>query len=150
MKKFVVFFLLCCCLFCASLFKKDFDFSTYENIKVQVFTSTKCVDRFDDVTYVENGNGQILVCNYCDYKNICKQVNNIQGVTFVFDGSRQTFLDVIKQMNISLIEDSACCFVGYTSYFEQSVKYKNKKANVQGCYVDGKIYIGTPLILGSY
>ena len=151
MKKFVVFFLLCSCLFCVSLFKKDFDFGEYKNLKVQIFTSNKCNSRVDDVTYVENGNGQILVCDFDTYKQICKSQDNISGVTFVFDGNKEIFLDIIKKLNVSSVELNDTSFVGYTNYFDKSVKYQNKKVNVQG-YFDGnnKIYIGTPLLLGSY
>ena len=150
MKKFVVFFLLCVSLFATSLYKKDFDFDRYSNLKVQIFTSSKSAKRFNNVTYVENGNGQILVCDYSDYKDICKVQTDISGITFVFDGDKNEFLDVVKKMHISLVEVTDNSFVGYTNYFDSCVMYQNKKVNVQGYFNGEKIYIGTPLLLGSY
>ena len=150
MKKFIVFFLLCICLSTSALYKQEFDFGKYPNLKVQVFTNSKCGTNYNNATYVENGNGQIIVCAYESYKEICKNENNISGVTFIFDGDKNEFYDVINHLNVSFTEKTDNSFVGYTNYFSSSVKSDNKKVNVQGYYNDGKIYIGTPLILGGY
>ena len=150
MKKFIVFFLLCSFLFTASLFKKEFDFSSYKNLQVQVFTSSASGVNFDDAVYTKNGDGQIISCNYEVYKKITKTLNNISGVTFIFSGNREVFNEVVKKLKVKTIEGSATDFVGYSNFFDSSVSYDGKKVNVQGYYNNGKIYIGTPLLLGSY
>ena len=150
MKKFIAFFLLCVCLFSTALFKTEFDFSCYSNLKVHIITTSKCDEKFSDATYVENGNGQIVVCDYKTYKDICKSENNIAGVTFVFDGDNGMLNQVAKNLKVSFVEKSENSFTGYTNYFAYSVKSNNKKVNVQGYCFDGKVFIGTPLIMGSY
>ena len=150
MKKFIVFFLLCTCLFCASLFKTEFDFSRYSNLKVNIMTSSKCDQKFSDALYVDNGNGQIIVCDYSTYKDICKYEKNISGVTFVFDGDNNVLHQIANDLKVFFVEKNDSSFTGYTNYFCCSVKSNNKKVNVQGYSANGKIFIGTPLIMGSY
>lgn len=150
MKKFIVFFLLCLCLLVSSLFKQEFDFSKYSNLRVQVFTNSKCDTRFNGATYVDNGNGQIIICDYETYKKVCEKQNNISGITYIFDGNIEVFDKVIRDLNVLFTEKTDNSFVGFTNYFSCCVKSDNKKVNVQGYFSNGKIYIGSPLILGSY
>ena len=150
MKKFIVFLMLCIFLFTASLFKKDFDFSKYNNLEIQIFTSNKHNLNFDNVEVVDNGQGQIIFCDYEKYKDISSTVKNISGVTFVFEGNKNLYDNIIKQLNVTLLENNYDNFVGYTNSFNKSVSYGGKKVNIQGYYNKGKIYIGTPLLLGSY
>ena len=150
MKKFIVFFLLCVFLFVSSLYVKEFDFSQFSNLKVQVFCSTKMLNRLDGVNYVENGSGQILICDYQMYNKVKANQKNIAGVTFIFDGDAKTFEYVIRQLGVKVIENGVNSFVGYSNRFCYSNNYNGKKVNVQGYYCDGKIYVGTPLLLGSY
>ena len=149
MKRFIVFLLLGVFLFSISLFKNNFDFSKMTNLSVQVFTSDK-QNVLDNVTTVENGEGQILFCNYDQYKYVSNLYKNISGVTFIFDGNKQLFKEIINNLKIKLIEQNNNDFLGYTNNFDNCVSYSGKKVNVQGYYNNGKIYIGTPLLLGSY
>ncbi len=150
MKKFIVFLMLCAFLFSASLFKEEFDFSKYNNLEVQVFTSNKQNINFDNISVVDNGQGQIIYCNYDKYKDISSTIKNISGVTFIFEGNKNLYLDIIKKLNITLLENNYDNFVGYSNNFDGGVSYNGKKVNVQGYFNKGKIYIGTPLLLGSY
>ncbi len=150
MKKFIVFFMLCVFLFSASLFKSEFDFSNYNNLEVQVFTSNKQDICFDNVSVIDNGQGQIIYCDYDKYKDISSTIKNISGVTFIFEGNKNLYLEVIEKLNVTLLENNYDNFVGYSNKFTGSVSYNGKKINVQGYYNKGKIYIGTPLLLGSY
>lgn len=148
MKKFIVFFLLCVFLFTASLFKKEFDFSNYPNLSVQIFTSTQ--NSINALNVVNNGQGQIITCNYDDYLRLCKSLNNISGVTFIFEGNKQVYKELIKKLDVKIIENTDNSFVGYTNNFSSSVSYSGKKVNIQGYCDNGKIFVGTPLLLGSY
>ena len=84
MKKFIVFFILCCFLFTASLFKKEFDFSIYDNLNVQIFTQGKELESYGSVMVTDNGNGQIISCTYADYKTLSASLKNVSGITFIF------------------------------------------------------------------
>lgn len=150
MKKFIVFIMLCVFLFSVSLFKKEYDFSKYSNLKVQVFTSSKQNLPFENINVLNNGNGQIINCDYKKYKDIASSVKDISGVTFIFDGNKALYNKIIEELCITLLENNFDNFVGYTNAFDTAVSYNGKKVNVQGYYNKGKIYIGTPLLLGSY
>ena len=150
MKRFIVFLLLGVFLFSISFFKNSFDFSKMKNLSVQVFTSDKQICALDDIKTVDNGEGQILFCNYEQYQLVSGLYKNISGVTFVFDGNKQLFNEIINSLKIKMVEENSSDFLGYTNNFDSAVSYCGKKVNVQGYYNDGKIYIGTPLLLGSY
>ena len=150
MKKFIVFFLICSILFGVSLFKKEFDFSSYSNLQVQIYTSKKCNNKVKNADYLDNGQGEIIFCDYDTYKLISSTEKNISGVTYIFSGNKQVFEDVISSLKVDVVEKSDTSFLGYTNSFSLGVDYQNKKVNVQGYYSDGRIFIGTPLLLGSY
>lgn len=150
MKKFVVFCLLCSFLFSISLFEKDFNFSKQENLSIQVFLSNRDYENLEQYSCIENGNGAIVFCNYDEYKSIKKQCKDISGVTFIFDGNEDVFNNIIKQLKVSTSKTTKYNFIGYTNYFDGCVCVDGKKTNIQGYLSDNKIYIGFPLLLGSY
>lgn len=150
MKKFIVFFILCIFLFTASLFKKEFDFSVYDNLNVQIFTSTPQITGSGSVMVTANGSGQIISCTYADYKMLSSSLRDVSGVTFIFTGDKQTYLDCISDLKVKVVQSGETDFLGYTNYFDGGVMAYSKKVNVQGYYDGQKIFIGTPLLLGSY
>ena len=150
MKKFIVFFILCIFLFTASLFKQEFDFSIYDNLNVQIFTSSKQIEDYGSVRVVDNGAGQIINCTYNDYKVLSSQLHDVSGVTFIFTGNKSTYEDCLDKLNVKVVQSGESDFLGYTNYFNGGVKAYDKKVNVQGYFDGEKIFIGTPLLLGSY
>ena len=73
-----------------------------------------------------------------------------QGVTFIFTGDKQTYLDCLDKLNVKIVKSGDTDFLGYTNYFDGGVHAYDKKVNVQGYFDGQKIFIGTPLLLGSY
>lgn len=150
MKKFIVFCMLCIFLFTASLFKQEYDFSDINNLSVQVFTSDDSFSQFNKYSSIKNGDGRIFFCDYDQYKQIKKQCTSVSGVTFIFKGDNDLYNKIKYDLKINVIENSETNFVGYSNYFDNCVNYNDKKVNVQGYFDGEKIYIGTPLLLGSY
>ncbi len=150
MKKFIVLCLLCSFLVSISLFKKEYDFSKEDNLSVQVFVSNQNYEHLSNYDFVKNGMGAIIFCDYSQYKKIKKDCKDIAGVTFIFSGDDNTFENVIKNLKIKTTAKTRCDFIGYTNYFDCSLNIDGKKTNVQGYLSDNKVYIGFPLLLGSY
>lgn len=150
MKKFIVFFVLCVFLFTASLYKREFDFSIYDNLNVQIFTSTPQLENSGSIVVTANGMGQIISCTYADYKLLESNLNDVSGVTFIFTGDKQTYLDCLDKLNVKIVKSGDTDFLGYTNYFDGGVHAYDKKVNVQGYFDGHKIFIGIPLLLGSY
>lgn len=150
MKKFIVFVLLSVFLFSVSLFKSEFDFSKFNNVNVQVFLSNKDYKQLNNYSTIDNGQGAIIYCDYIDYKNIKSNCSDISGVTFIFDGDKNTLLQLKNSLNVSVLKSSQNEFTGYTNYFDETIFLENKKVNVQAVLYDNKIYVGFPLLLGSY
>ena len=150
MKKFIVFVLLSVFLFSISLFKSEFDFSKFNNVSVQVFLSNKDYKQLNKYSTINNGQGAIIYCDYNDYKNIKSNCSDISGVTFIFDGDKDTLLQLKNSLNVNVLKSSQNEFTGYTNYFDETIFLENKKVNVQAVLYDNKIYVGFPLLLGSY
>lgn len=150
MKKFIVFCMLCIFLFVASLYKPEFDFSKVSNLNVQVYTNDCQNGQLNKYSTIKNGGGLIVFCDYDGYKNIKSMGTKINGVTFVFDGNLEFFNQIIGDLKVNFTEKTKTDFVGYTNFFDNCIEYKHKKVNIQGYFNGEKIYIGTPLILGSY
>ncbi len=150
MKKFIVFCLLCGFLFSISLFKNEYDFSKEDNLSVQIFVSDQNYNHLNEFDYVKNGAGAIVFCDYMQYKKIKKDCKNIAGVTFIFDGDEKTLNRMINDLGVKTTERTSSDFVGYTNYFDSSLNIDGKKTNVQGYLSENKVYIGFPLLLGSY
>ena len=150
MKKFIVFFVLCVFLFTASLYKQEFDFSIYDNLNVQIFTNSPQIESSGSVLVTSNGLGQIIDCTYADYKILASYIKDVSGVTFIFTGNKETYLDCIKKLGVKIVKSGETDFLGYSNYFDGGVHAYNTKVNVQGYFNGEKIFIGTPLLLGSY
>ena len=150
MKKFIVFCMLCCFLFSLSLLKPEFDFSKQNNLSVQIFLSNRNFEQLNNYSTVQNGQGAIITCSYDDYKNIKKSCKDISGVTFVFDGDKNSFDTLKKELDVTFATCSNYEFTGYTNYCDYAINLNNKKVNVQACLYNNKIFVGFPLLLGSY
>ena len=141
--------MLCIFLFTASVFKREFDFSNASNLCVQVFTDDTTNIYLNKYTKIKNGDGYIVLCSYDEYKQIKSISSKINGVTFIFDGDNDMYNKILLDLKVNIIEKSNTDFIGYSNYFDNCVNYKDKKINIQGYFNGEKIYIGTPLILGS-
>lgn len=150
MKRFIVFVLLGIFLFSVSLFKKEFDFSKFEDVSVQVFLSNRNYKKLNNYSTVNNGQGAIIYCDNTEYKKIKTECGDISGVTFIFSGDKDTLKDIEKGLNVKILKCSQNEFTGYTNYFDETIFLENKKVNVQAVLYDNKIYVGFPLLLGSY
>lgn len=148
MKKFIVFLMLSVFLMALAVGRTNTDFILPDS-EIQFFTNSKPTDS-EFAKIVKNGNGYIVCCNYKNYDKVKGMLNGIAGTTFILDGDFEEYKNVLNKLNISVIEHSGTSVVGFTDNFYQSVFYNGKKANVQAYYNNNKIYVGSPLILGSY
>lgn len=139
--------MLCSFLFTASLFTKKEEI--YSHDAIVNITLDHNLD-IEGVESVKNGNGYIASCSYKTYDILKNSLCGVKGITFIYSASQSEFNCLKEKLNILLVEDNYCNFVGYTTNFDKSVNYKNKKVNVQALYKNGKIIIGSPIITGSY
>ncbi|MBO5884172.1 MAG: hypothetical protein J6Q51_00070 [Clostridia bacterium] len=119
-------------------------------MSVQIFVNDCTNIQLSKYSTIQNGDEFVVFGDYNLYKQLKSINSKIRGVTFIFDGNFEFFSEIIKELNINIAEKSKTSFVGYTNYFDSCVNYDNKKVNIQGYFNGEKIYIGIPLILGSY
>lgn len=152
MKKLWSFIFL---LFCISLpflstnqnstFLKDnnFDIECYYNF----YNSN-----FPDSKIVKNGLGCIVKTYSVDYfLNLDKYNFGLSGITFSINAENFSLKQIKKELKLrehSLSSDENV--YGLSKYFSHSINLENKKVNVQILKRNGKIYIGSPILLGSY
>ena len=121
----------------------------FNNCKIQVFTNTQ---NQQDLGFqkIENGAGYVYFCNSQTKAQLLSLVTGVQGLTYIIEGDFSDYVAIKQNLGISCVEDSQFACVGFSKNFDKSAFYDGKKVNVQMCYANQKIYIGTPLILGSY
>ena len=123
--------------------------SVFDDCKVQVFTSTQ---NQQDTGFqkIENGAGYVYFCNSQTKDSLLSLLVGVQGITYIIEGDFSDYVSIKKELDISCVESSQFACLGFSKSFDKSAFYDGKKVNVQMCYANQKIYVGTPLILGSY
>lgn len=108
--------------------------------------------QFPECETIKNGQGSIVLTNnYYYQKNKSKFDYGLNGITFITDDNNISINKLkqdmcLKELNISSEEN----LYGFSKYFSNCINLQNKKVNTQILLKDGKIYIGSPILLGSY
>lgn len=128
---------------------KEFNFN---NVVNSYYTNTK-VD-VKNATVIKNGSAYIIESDYSNSNEIKKQLNNIQGQSVSFGGTYNDYLNLKTNLinNIYICDELLnikTCY-GYNSKLTNSVNIDGNNINIQIAYSEGKIIIGTPVILGSF
>lgn len=111
-------------------------------------------DYIKNAIVVQNGNMYLVNCKSSDANYVKSQLNDIEGESFSFQGTKNDALNFLNKYNYETV---FCEIVGnifivyaYCPQIQNSVYVNNQKTNLQLAVNNGKITIGTPLILGSY
>ena len=111
---------------------------------------------FENIESVENGNTEIFECDIEKAKNLKFSDDDCLGETISFYGSFEEFESVVAGLDLENMKeesfDNMVCVYGYTNNFKgkRFVSLDGKKINVQIAINGQKIFIGTPVIVGSY
>lgn len=100
---------------------------------------------------IKNGEGSIVYTTSDYYFNNKEKFDfGMSGITFVLN--RDISLDKLKDKlclkEISISKQNN--IYGFSKYFNNSISLQNKKVNTQILVKEDKIYIGSPILLGSY
>lgn len=119
-------------------------------------TTAKCFVycRSTELPSTSVGYGYIVECEAGELSDVLNHCQNIDGISLSFSASEQEFWQIVKRCNFvkSNIEyfPSLITVCGYTRRLSGGIYVGNTFTNLQLAYNDGTVYIGSPLILGSY
>lgn len=146
MKRLIVFILI-------SLFLCIVNMKFSKNVTIRDIFPEAEIDVFlnnvpeGNYKYVINGSGCIIRCNLNEFYDIQK-VHKIAGYTIKVDG--YSFEKVSRNLAIQDCFFKGGYMYGYSYILESAIYTDGHKVNVQCAICDGKMLIGTPILLGSY
>ena len=137
--------------------KYDYSLLNYvvANSEVSFYTTSQNEINKKFMTKIDIGNGEIIKCQSHIAKNTAKNLNNIAGISFSFDGTNDDIADFLQKVDAVIIkceniDKNITTYLAYSKKINNSISIDNKKINLQIAQVDNKITIGSPLILGEY
>ncbi len=148
MKRLIFPFLTLICLF-AFLPKNLTDIYMPLNSYCYIFCAQSSTQGAEDL-----GNGYMVFCESQDYVETLKKCKNVEGVSVVYNCASAQIKEVIALLDAKIIFDLSSDAI--TDLYCRSAKIKGgvyidgKLVNLQIFYAQGKINVGTPLLLGSY
>ncbi len=112
------------------------------------------VSSLNNVTVVQNGNMYLVNCSANDAFEVKSKLNNIEGESITFQGTKNDALNFFNKYNYEVIYsemvENIFIIYAYCPQIQNHVFVNNQKTNLQLAINNQKITIGTPLILGSY
>ena len=154
MKKFIALVLVGVALL---LIKSPFSLSNVSNCysgTYTFYTQEKFSDY--DTQCMQSGNGFLVSTSNKNANDVFLKLNlnMLQGESFCFDGNMLDAQVLIKKLNGKVLKTEKVgdmlIFYGQSGKLEKYVVVDNEKINFQVAVNDGKVTIGTPLILGGY
>ena len=107
------------------------------------------------VTQTDIGIGAILECKSNVAKSLAKQLHNIAGISFCFEGNSNDineFLDNVDAVVLKCenVDKNIKTYLAYSPKFQNNINIDGNTINLQIAKVGNTITIGSPMILGSY
>ncbi|PKK96075.1 MAG: hypothetical protein CVV59_00430 [Tenericutes bacterium HGW-Tenericutes-4] len=101
------------------------------------------------------GLGSVIRCGAQKSSLVKKKLINIVGESIRFEGSLETMMSILslydaKTVKTEWIEDRIYNVYAKARVFSNSIFIENESINLQICYNDGVITVGSPIILGDY
>lgn len=104
--------------------------------------------------YINVGTGYIIYDQIQNAKELIKTCNKIYGQSICFEGDMDTYFKLLKDLSVKecFVENvqEIKVFYGFSNKLKDFTIVDEKKVNIQIAFRNGKITVGTPLILGSF
>ena len=126
----------------------------FPTASVEIYTSSKT--NIEQLSKIENGLGEIIFCNVNELDYILKDFDNISGFTLKFDTQNKTKQQILEQLNLQRFTSNGFGILGYSSTIGSlfnnkfCVNIDKNKCNFQLFETKNSIFLGVPILLGSY
>lgn len=156
MKKLLVFLFIILLLCCVNIVPhKELTLKNiFSNVMVEVYTSKQIKN--EELSKISNGEGEIIFCDIVDLDYILQTYNCVSGFTLKFEKNDFSVNDIINKIDTRTCYNKNFGIYGL-SYAISSllnnkyvVEMEQTKCNFQIYETKSQIFLGIPLILGSY
>lgn len=152
MKKVLAFILVLIGLFLAKS-----DYCEFVNLTDFPKDSQYCL-YVGDTPSTENcvnvGSGYIVFDDIENAQSLVKNSKKIYGQSVCFEGTTDNYFELLKDLRLKecFVEniENIKVFYGFSNKLKDFTVVNGEKVNIQVAYREGKITVGTPLILGSF
>ncbi|MEG1751842.1 MAG: hypothetical protein RR140_00480 [Clostridia bacterium] len=116
---------------------------------VQIFYANEIKSAYG--SSIKNGKGTIIFSSIKNLKKIIHMYPNFAGFTLILNKYGHSFDCVLNKLNLkNLFYKQNKSIYGFSLVMPKSIFINNKKINTQITELKSNIYIGCPIILGSY
>ena len=153
MKRFFVVLILTLVIAGGLTYFMPMDFDAYlADIATDGVVSIYC--RQSELDGINMGNGQIVQGKVCELQTLLKKCQGVDGVSVSFDGCEADVDRIAELLNLNVTHqyslDGIDVVCGLSFKIRGGVVLDGQTVNVQIALKDGKVTVGSPLILGSY
>ena len=150
MKKFFIFLFLAIVVAICSLGDNPTNaISSLTPLKIQIFANSYNGDNF-----IKNGNGVIVECDFENYEKELSLCNNVSGKTYIYKADLKDYETIKASYKIQSMQELGAIktFYGYSDFGGDYIFIEGKKVNAQIAFnvEENLLYIGNPILLGSY
>ncbi|MBR2966150.1 MAG: hypothetical protein IKC52_01580 [Clostridia bacterium] len=100
------------------------------------------------------GNGLVVTCEFAELASVLQQSRCVDGISLHFDGNLQKFHHVVQKLQLEVYctqqIGGAIVLVGHSKQIAGGVQLDGRLVNVQMAFANGKISVGSPLLLCDY
>jgi hypothetical protein len=131
-------------------------FAVKQSSAVYSFYVLDELNKSDNYTIINNaGLGSVVRCSARMSKYIKPKLNKIMGESVQFNGSLEAAMFLInfyqaRVVKTEWLQDGMMLVYANANLFSQALYLENDWVNLQICYHNGVITIGSPIILGDY
>lgn len=130
--------------------KPNTNINLFESATVQYFLSNKVSLDLEDIKITDNGQGCIVECSSNLESVVEEKLSSYSGKTYIVEGSEEDIEEITKKFNIKIESYQSGNLLGFSEKFDKNTLVGGKLVNIQIAYRENKIYVGLPLLLGSY
>lgn len=156
MKRMFVFLFVILCL-CFVFSYKQNSSAAIEKLDgvYSLYLNSSCDNIPSFAKVVQNGSGQIVECEIAQMGNLFVDEQKIMGESIRLNSNNYTYDQICNIFNFRVkkayeFSDGLQTFYGEASYGDRYVYVGSKKINCEIAINNGFIYVGFPVILGSY
>ena len=157
MKKLICILFVVLVMFCLPLKQKTFlqVIKSPSQAKYTLYTNQQIVPVSSGFNNIISGKLNILSCDIDSASALyLNNRNNVIGQQISFECDNSTFYNYLKDLDCKIVFQEQIgdikSFYCYNALLDGKITLPYGSVNLQVCYNDGRVTVGSPVIIGSY